>query len=209
MLHTHANKDKTTESICSKDRTKNKQKENSSTEDKQQMQKQKTDDQELKEVDKYNYLGVNVSKQGGGGNDIVNRIRKARVSFMKLKQIRSSNIYKLRLFNTLVKPVLLYGSETWKINKGDNRKLDKCFFFQVLKTNKILPCPSYYSANWLLLVVVSPAPMRECRNSYGFDTRFTFLTYYTTLDETLGFLQMQLNDERSYLTTVATPFWTR
>ena len=84
------------------------------------------DDQELKEV------GGNVSKQEGGGDDIVNRIRKARVSFMKLKQIWSSNIYtlrfKLRLFNTLVKPVLLYGSETWKINEGDNRKLDTFFF---------------------------------------------------------------------------------
>ena len=44
----------------------------------------------------YNYLGANVSKQGGGGDDIVNRIRKARVSFMKLKQIWSSNIYTLR-----------------------------------------------------------------------------------------------------------------
>ena len=74
------------------------------------------DDQELKEVDKYNYLGANISKQGGGGDEIVNRIRKARVSFMKLKQIWSLNIYtlrsKLRLFNTLVKPVLLYGKLT-------------------------------------------------------------------------------------------------
>ena len=55
---------------------------------------------------------------------------------MKLKQIWSSNIYtlrsKLRLFNTLVKPVLLYGSETWKINEGDNRKLD-IFFFKCLR----------------------------------------------------------------------------
>ena len=51
-------------------------------------------------------------------------------------QLWSSNIYtsrsKLRLFNTLVKPVLLYGNETWKINKGDNRKLDK-FFFKCLR----------------------------------------------------------------------------
>ena len=65
------------------------------------------DDQELKEVDKCNYLGANVSKQGGGGDDIVNRIRKARVSFMKLKQIWSSNIYtlrsKLRLLTHLLK----------------------------------------------------------------------------------------------------------
>ena len=95
-----------------------------------------TDDQELKEVDKYNYLGANVSKQRGCGDDIVNRICKARVSFMKLKQIWSSNIYtlrsKLRLFNTLVKPVVLYGSETWEINEGDNRKLNT-FFFKCLR----------------------------------------------------------------------------
>ena len=95
------------------------------------------DDQELKEVDKYNYLGANVSKQGGGGDDIVKIIRKDRVFSMKLKQIWSSNIYplrsKLRLFNTLVKPVLLCGSEAWKINEGDNRKLDT--LYQVPKTN--------------------------------------------------------------------------
>ena len=45
------------------------------------------DVQELKEVYKYNYLGANFSKQGGSSDDIVNRICKARVSFMKLKQI--------------------------------------------------------------------------------------------------------------------------
>ena len=88
------------------------------------------DDQELKEVDKYNYLGANVSKQGGG-DDIVKKMCKARVFFMKLNQICSSNIYtlrsNLRLFYTLVKSVLLYRSETWKINEGDNRNLDTFF----------------------------------------------------------------------------------
>ena len=111
MLHTHANKDKTTESICNKDRTKKKK-----TQVLRINSKYKnrilTDDQELKEVDKYNYLGANISKQGGGGDDIVNRICKAMISFMKLKQIWSSNIYtlrsELRLFSTFVKPVLLY-----------------------------------------------------------------------------------------------------
>ena len=33
-------------------------------------------------MDKYNYLGVNVSKQGGGCDDVVNIIRKVSVSFM-------------------------------------------------------------------------------------------------------------------------------
>ena len=35
-------------------------------------------DQELNEVDKYNYLGANVSTQRESGDDIVNIIRKAR-----------------------------------------------------------------------------------------------------------------------------------
>ena len=47
-------------------------------------------------MDKYNYLGANVSKQGGGGDYIVDIIRKSRVSFMKLKQIWSSNICTMR-----------------------------------------------------------------------------------------------------------------
>ena len=34
--------------------------------------------------------------------------------------------YKLRLV-TIVKPVLLYGNETWEINESDNRKLDNLF----------------------------------------------------------------------------------
>ena len=65
-------------------------------------------------MDKYSYLGTNASKPGGGGDDIVNRIHKARVSFMKLKQIYGVHIIiiyslrsKLRLFNTLVKPVCM------------------------------------------------------------------------------------------------------
>ena len=33
------------------------------------------DDQELKEVDKYNYLGANVSKQGVGGDDITEFVK--------------------------------------------------------------------------------------------------------------------------------------
>ena len=55
-------------------------------------------------------------------------MRKAKTVCRKLKRIWDSKQYnrrtKVRLFSTLVKPVLLYGSETWKTYVVDNRKLD-------------------------------------------------------------------------------------
>jgi hypothetical protein len=89
-------------------------------------------DQQLNEVNKYTYLGATVNERGGGEEDIGNRICKARTSFMKLKKIWGSNIYslktKVRLFNALVKSVLLYGCEAWKINEADNRRMDTFMF---------------------------------------------------------------------------------
>ena len=31
---------------------------------------------------------------------------------------------KIRLYKTLIKPVLIYGCETWKMNEGDAKKID-------------------------------------------------------------------------------------
>jgi len=73
-------------------------------------------------------LEATVSKEGGGTEDIHNRVAKARRVFFKLKKIWSSNSIsrqtKVRLYKTLVKPVLMYGCETWKINKSDENKID-------------------------------------------------------------------------------------
>ena len=48
----------------------------------------------------------------------------------KLKKIWSSNLskkFKIRLFITTVESILLYGSETWTINKSFEKKLDGCY----------------------------------------------------------------------------------
>ena len=81
----------------------------------------------LKEVDKFVYLGSVVSTDGGTDQDIRSRINKARHAFNTLRPIwRSSALStrnKIRIFNTNVKAVLLYGSETWRTTQGITSKL--------------------------------------------------------------------------------------
>ena len=90
----------------------------------------------IKETKYFTYLGAVVRTERGCDKDMDSRLSKAKAAFRKLKRIWGSKQCnrrtKIRLFSTLVKPVLLYGSETWKTNVQDNRKLDS-FQYQCLK----------------------------------------------------------------------------
>ena len=80
----------------------------------------------LEEVDSFTYLGSIVDKQGGTDADVKIRISKARTAYHQLKNIWASrdlsNNTKLRIFNTNVKSVLLYGAETWRSTVNTNKK---------------------------------------------------------------------------------------
>ena len=79
------------------------------------------------EVDEFTYLGSMVSKIGGTDEDVQARIRKVRQAFAMLKPLWRSTALtfktKLRIFGSNVKAVLLYGSETWRLTKGLEQKL--------------------------------------------------------------------------------------
>ena len=80
-------------------------------------------------VEKFTYPWAIVCKQGGGGEeDIRARIERARRAFVKLNKVWSSSSVtrktNIRLYKTLVKPILLYGCEMWKMNEGDVKKID-------------------------------------------------------------------------------------
>ena len=87
----------------------------------------KIDGQEIETVDKFTYLGSIVDVNGGTDADVKSRINKARHAFAILKPIWKSRKItlrtKIRLFNTNVKSVLLYGSECWKITSEITRKI--------------------------------------------------------------------------------------
>lgn len=76
------------------------------------------DDEELEDVDSFTYLGSVIDVKGGTEADVKVRIGKARIAFLQLGKVWSSKDLslstKIRLFNTSVKSVLLYGAETWR-----------------------------------------------------------------------------------------------
>ena len=81
----------------------------------------------IDDVDEFCYLGSMVSKNGGTDHDVDARINKARQAFYRLHSIwRTSAINKqtkIRVFNTCVVPVLLYGAETWRVARSTTHKL--------------------------------------------------------------------------------------
>ena len=78
-------------------------------------------------VESFTYLGRKIDGQGGTEADVRTRIGKARTAFANRNNVwKASKISistKIRLFNSNVKSVLLYGCETWKTTEGVINKL--------------------------------------------------------------------------------------
>ena len=94
------------------------------------------EDEAIEEVDSFIYLGSTVDKQGGTDADVKRRVGNARAAFQQLKNVwvskHLSNNLKIRTFNTMVKPVLLYGAETWR-NTAVNTKRIQSFINNCLR----------------------------------------------------------------------------
>ncbi|VDP48197.1 unnamed protein product [Schistosoma margrebowiei] len=85
------------------------------------------DGETLEDVKSFTYVGSIIDEQEGSDADVKASIGKARVAFLQLKNIwnskqLSTNI-KVRIFNTNVKAVLLYGAETWRTKTTTIKKV--------------------------------------------------------------------------------------
>ena len=93
--------------------------------------------EELGEAESFTYLGsVMGEKSEGTDADVKTRIGKARSAFNMLRKVWHSREIgtstKVRLFNSNVKSVLLYGAETWRITKASIKKI-QTFINQCLR----------------------------------------------------------------------------
>ena len=84
--------------------------------------------QNLEEVESFTYLGSSIDKAGKASTEVDTRIEKGGRAYQmwRKKVFRSANLSKatkMRVFQTLVMSVLLYGAETWTITQKDLKKL--------------------------------------------------------------------------------------
>jgi len=108
----------------------------------------------VEDVDTFTYLGAIINKTGGATEDIKHRLSLARNAFAMLNPVWNSTKYsrktKIRVFNSNVMSVLLYGAEMWKTNESDITRLEtfqrKCLrrilriFWPMKVTNTELYC---------------------------------------------------------------------
>jgi len=91
------------------------------------MQKFRLGEREIEEVGFFVYLGSVVSESGGTEEDVASRIKKANGVFVQSypvwRNLNTSKEFKIRIFNTNVKSVLLYACETWKTTNQITRRI--------------------------------------------------------------------------------------
>ena len=82
----------------------------------------KLDNKDIENVASFTYLGSVIAVDGGTERDVLARIGKARTAFLLLRPVWRSKAVslrtKLRIFNTNVKLVLMYGAEAWRVTKN-------------------------------------------------------------------------------------------
>ncbi|VDO56728.1 unnamed protein product [Schistosoma margrebowiei] len=80
------------------------------------------DGEDLEDLKTFTYLGSIIDEHGGSDADVKARIGKVRAAYFQLRNIWNSKQLptntKVRIFNTNVKTVLLYGAETWRTTKA-------------------------------------------------------------------------------------------
>ena len=83
---------------------------------------------ELEQVKEFVYLGGLISQDGSCTADVKRRIGLASAVFGKLNRLwKSKNIAtstKVKMYETLVIPVFMYGSECWTLRKEDEHRID-------------------------------------------------------------------------------------
>ena len=83
----------------------------------------------LRQVNKFKYLGVTISEEGGSEEAVRARVSAAWGKWRDISGVISDKNMprklKIKLYMTVIRPVLLYGAECWTVRKKEEQILEK------------------------------------------------------------------------------------
>src|SRR5215469_2692621 len=79
----------------------------------------KTDNSSIERVEEFKYLGTNLTNQNSTQEEIKSRLKLGNACYYSVQNILSSSLLsktlKIKIYRTLILPVVLYGCETWSL----------------------------------------------------------------------------------------------
>ena len=101
-------------------------------------EKVRVNGEELQEVDKFKYLGVMISTDGGMGEELAHRVLEGRKVWGTMAKLWKENMVsrevKRELYERVVIPTVVYGSETWSLSAQERRNIE---VFEMICLRKI------------------------------------------------------------------------
>ena len=87
----------------------------------------KTDNRSFERVEQFKYLGTPLTNQNSIEEEIKSRLKSDNVCYHSLQNILSSSLLskniKIKIYRTVILPVVLYGCETWLLILREERRL--------------------------------------------------------------------------------------
>jgi len=89
-------------------------------------------------VEDFKYLGTTSTNQNSIAEEIKSRLKSGNVCYHSVENLLSSRLLpknlKIKIYRTIILPVVLYGCETWSLTLQEERKL-RVFENMVLREN--------------------------------------------------------------------------
>ena len=78
-------------------------------------------------MEEFKYLGTTITNQNSIAEEIKSRLRLGNVCYHSVQDLLSSSLLsktlKIKIYRTIILPVVLYGCETWSLTLREERKL--------------------------------------------------------------------------------------
>jgi len=91
------------------------------------IQSVRIDNSAFERVEEFKYLGTNLTYQNSIAEEIKSRLRSGNACYYSVQNLLSSRLLsknlKIKIYRTIILPVVLYGCETWSLTLREERKL--------------------------------------------------------------------------------------